>query len=381
MSGRAGRGMLTRWFWQKQVARAACLAGCVLALAGCGGDGDARPAGGASAVAAARPAPPPRRPVPLVWPTPNRAYGDGRPISDYVQPTVSGEVTSGLFGSVRSGGRQFHEGLDLFPLERDAKGEALDPVFAALRGVVRHVSDRAGASSYGRYVVLEHPEQSPPVYTLYAHLADIAPGVVPGATLAGGATLGRMGRSAGGYAIPKDRAHLHFEIGLRVADPLRFQAWYDKRGFGSRNEHGAYNGMNLMGMDPLAFFARRSAGGLFALDEIFREVPAALTLRIAHAAEPEFLRRHPSLRVSDAGGAARGGWEIDFTATGVPARWRGLAATETAGWKRDEVRILSTDTASLAANRGRDLVKTVKGRPTPDDDLRTVLEQIFGWKG
>lgn len=332
-------------------------------------------AGGAGRVAAV-PAAPPQ--VELVWPTPNPAYLEGRELAEFVQPTVSGEVQSGLFGSVRSGGRQFHEGLDLFPLVRDKHGEPADEVGAAMAGVVKHVNGKAGASSYGRYVVLEHPEQSPPVYTLYAHLAEVASGIAPGVRVKAGARLGTMGRSAGGYTIPKERAHLHFEIGLRLTDS--FQAWYKRRGFGSPNAHGPYNGMNLMGLDPLEFFARHRAGGLVSLDEVFREAPAAVTARVAHAGEPDFLRRYPSLLGSAPAPVVGfgGGWEIDFGATGVPLRWRRLPASELTGWKTDEVRIVAVDETLLAANRGRDLVKTSRGRPVPDEDLRTVLELLFG---
>lgn len=344
-------------------------------LAGCAPEAAPRAATGQNA-APARSAPPPLRPVELVWPTPNPAFAENKGPADFAQPTQSGEITSGLFGSVRSGGRQFHEGLDIRPLARDAKGEALDPVGAALAGVVRHVSARAGASSYGRYVVLEHPEQSPPVYTLYAHLAAIEPGVAPGRTMKAGERIGTMGRSAGGYTIPKERAHLHFEIGLRMTDS--FASWYKRRGFGSPNEHGLYNGMNLMGVDPLDVFARRRAGGLTSLDQVFRELPSAVTLRIAETDTPDFVRRYPSL-VSGAGPG--GGWEIDFSATGVPVRWRRLPAAEFAGWKAGEARVLSCDKDLLSKNRGRDLVDTKRGSDVPGEDLRTVLEQLFGWRG
>ncbi len=313
----------------------------------------------------------------LVWPVPNRAYLEGAPFEAFVQPTESGLIESGLYGSTRSGGRQFHEGLDLFPIKRDARGEAADDVFAALAGVVRHVSTRAGASSYGRYVVLEHPEQSPAVYTLYSHLADIDPEVRPGAAVRAGARLGLMGRSAGGYTIPRERAHLHFEIGVRVTDD--FQAWYDGRKFGNKNEHGLYNGMNLMGLDPLDFFDRHKAGALRSLDEVFRETQAAVTLRIAHLGEPDFVTRYPSLAKRAIG--LRGGWEIDFSATAVPLHWREISPGEFIGWKPNEARILSVDQALLDANRGRDLVRTLRGRPVPGRDLRTVLEQLFGWRG
>ncbi len=337
---------------------------------------------GATAGDSARKAAAQPRPVELVWPTPNQAFAEGHPMDTFIQPTVSGVLTSGLFGSVRSGGRQFHEGLDLLPVARDRTGMPLDQVGAAMAGVVRHVSARPGASSYGRYVVLEHPGQTPSVYTLYGHLADIAPGIVKGVEVRAGQALGTMGNSAGGYTIPKERAHLHFEVGVRMTDA--FQAWYGRRGFGSPNEQGLYNGMNLMGLDPLEFFARRKAGGLLSLDEVFREIPAAVTLRIAHAGEPDFVRRYPSLVAKGAGdgaGLVGGGWEIDFSATGVPVRWRRPAAGEFTGWKSGEVRILAVDKLLLAGNRGRDLVLPRRGAEVPADDLRTVLQQLFDWRG
>ena len=350
----------------------ALLAGCKIRP-----EGDAR--GGAVVARNDAPLPAPVR-IDVAWPTPNTAYLQGREFEAFVQSTASGETTSGLFGSVRSQGLQFHEGLDLFPLTRDRSGEATDPVFAALAGVVRHVSTREGASSYGRYIVLEHPGMSPAVYTLYAHLAAVVPGVVPGVEVAVGATLGQMGRSAGGYTIPKDRAHLHFEIGLRMTD--EFQAWYIRRGFGNRNEHGLYNGMNLMGIDPLELFARHRAGGVSSLDEVFSALPTAIKLRIANPVEPDFLRRYPSLisRHPTAELALGGGWEIDISPTGVPIRWRRLGTSEIVGWKLDEVRIVATDRALLAGNRGRKLVEIRKGVEVPGPDLRTVLELLFGVK-
>jgi hypothetical protein len=351
-------------------------------VAGCGEAGPDEVADGAAPRKPAVVSSPSRAPAPRVvdlrWPTPNDVFLRGGGPEQFVQPTASGEITSGLFGSVRSGGRQFHEGLDLFPVERDKRGEALDPVWAVLPGVVSHVSPREGASSYGRYVVLEHPEESPPVYTLYAHLASIEPGLKSGQSVAAGAPLGIMGRSAGGYKIPKERAHLHFEIGVRMTD--QFQQWYKARGFGSPNEHGLWNGMNLMGLDPLEFFGRRRAGALHKLDDVFAAVPTAVTLRVAVAEEPDFVRRYPSLVKADTTLSAglASGWEIELSATGVPLRWRRLTAADLVGWRPGEMRILAQDDALLAANRGRKLVVQRRGAPAAGDDLRTVLEQLFG---
>ncbi len=132
---------------------------------------------------------------------------------------------------------QFHEGIDIRCVSRDRHGRPADAVFAAMTGVVRHISTSAG-DSYGRYDVLEHPDQSPAIYTLYAHLSHIAPGLTTGDRVTRGQVIGTMGHSSGGYVIPRERAHLHFEMGVMVT--REFAAWYAKKGFGSPNDHGLY---------------------------------------------------------------------------------------------------------------------------------------------
>lgn len=314
--------------------------------------------------------------IELAWPTPNTAFRDGRPIADFVQPTESGEVTSGLFGCVRTHGTQFHEGIDLYPMARDARGEAADSVFAALDGVVRHINVRPGDSSYGRYIVLDHPGQTPAVYTLYAHLSAVAPGLKAGDRVALGQTLGTMGRSAGGYAIPKERAHLHFEFGVRVTDD--FQAWYDFRKFGSPNEHGGWNGMNLMGFDPLDFLTRFRAREVNNFQEYFARMPTAVRLRIATTKQPDFVRRYPSLltRPVPSGGVA--GWEIRVNATGLPFAWTPLSATEVAGLAAGAVRIVDIDQALVRTHRCKALVTARGTGHVPARDLNTLLQQLFG---
>lgn len=363
----------------------ACL--WLASLVGCGGGLDANDHGAArsaedGAKAASKRSPvssqsSPARRVELVWPTPNKAFAEGKDIAAFIQPTASGEVRSGLFGSVRSGGRQFHEGLDLLAITRDKKGESIDPVGAAMAGVVRYVSNSAGNSNYGRYVVLEHPQERPSVYTLYAHLRDVAPGLQAGRPVAAGERLGTMGRTSSGSPIPKDRAHLHFEIGLRVTN--RFAGWYAARGFGSPNPHGIWNGMNLVGLNPLDVFTRSQAGGLNSLAEVFAAQSPAVVLQIANAAEPDFVGRYPELVATEgaAGAEAAGGWEITLNETGLPFRWRRLAAAATVGFKTGEVRIQKVDEALLAANRGRKLVVQRGGRWAPDEHLSSLLEQLF----
>lgn len=311
----------------------------------------------------------------LSWPTPATGWSERRPLESFVQPTASGDPISGTFGSVRSGGTQFHEGLDLKPVGRNRQGEAEDPVFAVLPGIVRHIATRAGDSGYGRYVVLEHPEATPAVYSLYAHLAAIQPGLQRGARVTGGQVLGTMGRSAGGYTIPKERAHLHFEIGLMVTE--EFPSWYAARGFGSRNEHGLWNGMNLMGIDPLDFFRTYHGRSVDSFSDYFSRMPAAVRLRIATRRIPDFTKRYPSL-VTAGSSELLAGWEVWFTATGLPFRWSPVGIASVMGYRPNEVRILEVDDALLKTMRGRSLIAKRSGRPVPGRDLETVLQQLFG---
>lgn len=309
------------------------------------------------------------------WPAPNNGAGAGRPIEQFLQHAGSGDPESGSFGGVRSGGAQFHEGIDIMPLKRDKRGEATDPVFAALDGVVRHISTVAGKSSYGRYVVIEHPEVTPAIYTLYAHLASVAPGLQRGSAVRRGQTLGVMGRSAGGYVIPKERAHLHFEMGLMITRD--FQAWYDWKKFGSPNDHGLYNGMNLMGFDALDFYRHHRARQIGNFSQYFARMQPVVKLRIATTRTPDFVHRYPSL-VANERPMLVAGWEVWFNWTGLPYQWRALAAPEVVGLRPNQVRILEVDQAEERRQRSKSLAVQRKGNWVPGKDLEMVLQQLFG---
>jgi peptidoglycan LD-endopeptidase LytH len=313
--------------------------------------------------------------VEISWPTPNPAWERGRAYENWTQPTVSGDPRSGLWGSVRSSGTQFHEGLDIRPVSRDRHGEATDRVTAAMDGVVRHINTRAGDSSYGRYIVLEHPGQSPAVYTLYAHLARVEPGLRTGLAVKRGQALGVMGRSAGGYAIPKDRAHLHFEIGLRLTD--QFDSWFTWKKFGSPNQHGPWNGMNLMGIDPKDFLDRWRARRVDNFAQYFAGLDSAVRLRVATGRVPDFITRYPALLRQPITGLV-GGWEVQCDVTGLPFSWTPLSHAEVAGMRAGEVRIVAVDQAALRSFRGKSLVRTRGGQHSPGPDLTTMLQLVFG---
>jgi murein DD-endopeptidase MepM/ murein hydrolase activator NlpD len=311
------------------------------------------------------------------WPTPNRAWEQGRDHTAWVQPTVSGDPDSGLFGCVRTGGSQFHEGLDIRPIERrDARGEPTDRVTAAMDGIVRHVNSSPGNSAYGRYIVLEHPGLTPAVYTLYAHLARVEPGVRPGTAVKRGEVIATMGRSAGGYAIPRDRAHLHFEIGL-VMTTQTFADWYAWKKFGSPNEHGAYNGMNLMGIDPLDFLREWRLGRVDNFQQYLDRLRPVVRVRVATTRTPDFITRYPSLLRKPPGGFVAG-WEVECNATGIPFAWTPLTAAELGAQRSGTAQVVWADAALLRGTRCKSLVKGTPGRYAPGADLRTMLEQVFG---
>jgi peptidoglycan LD-endopeptidase LytH len=310
------------------------------------------------------------------WPTPSRAWEQGKGYEAWAQPTVSGELESGLFGCVRSNGTQFHEGLDIRPVARDSRREPTDLVTAAMGGVVRHVSTKAGSSSYGRYVVLEHPDAVPAVYTLYAHLAKIEPGIAPGREVKIGQALGLMGRSAGGYAIPVDRAHLHFEIGLVATTD--FASWYAGKKFGSPNEHGLYNGMNLLGIDPWDYLRSWRARQVNNFQEYFGRMRSVVRVRVATMRVPDFIRRYPDLLTKKMPVGPIGGWEVQCNATGLPFAWTPLTPNEVIGMRPNTARIVAVDAAALRAYRCKKLALPRGGGHVPGPDLDRILEQVFG---
>lgn len=315
----------------------------------------------------------------LVWPTPNTAWAEGRPIGAILQDTGTGDPESGGFGGVRSSGSQFHEGIDIKCVARDRRGEPLDSVFAAMDGVVRYINTVAGDSSYGRYIVLEHPDVTPAVYTLYAHLARVAPELRIGGRVARGQTLGTMGHSAGGYTIPKERAHLHFEIGVVVT--RNFQGWYDRQRFGSRNEHGIWNGMNLMGLDPLAVFNDWRAHRISTVQDCFARMETVVRLRVATMRVPDFVQRYPSLLTKPRPLGPVGGWEIRFNWSGIPFAWTPLTAAEVAGLPVERPQIVEVNTAVERRERSKSLAVAHRGGGwSTGRDLEIVLEQLFGWK-
>lgn len=257
----------------------------------------------------------------LSWPTEDDSFFKGAPIESLIQPTASGALNSGLFGYVRSNGKKFHEGIDIKSKKHNRKGEPTDKILAAIEGRVVYTNNFSGNSEYGRYIVILHDNLQVPIYTLYAHLSGIDPSVKVGKKVHAGEIIGVMGRSSN-EPIPKQRAHLHFEMGVMLSE--NFENWYSIQKFGNPNRHNIWHGFNLTGFDPLDFYTKWKTGKITSVDEYFRQFPVAFSLRIYNKKIPSFIKRYSRLATKPIESKNITGWDIDFTWFALPFRWTPL---------------------------------------------------------
>jgi murein DD-endopeptidase MepM/ murein hydrolase activator NlpD len=179
---------------------------------------------------------------PFQFPTANHAlYEMGDELKFFAPTAPDKPWTTGSFGCVRTDGRQMHEGIDIRCLQRGRHGEPTDPVMATADGTVVYFSTRPALSNYGKYVVIRHFIEGIEIYSLYAHLSEIQPGLVVGKQVKAGEVIATMGRTSNtGETITKDRAHVHFELNVFVNEG--FAGWYKQTFPKQRNDHGIWNG-------------------------------------------------------------------------------------------------------------------------------------------
>lgn len=260
----------------------------------------------------------------ITLPTANDALyepgGEGR----FFQGTAGHDWRSGTFGCVRTGGRQFHEGVDIRCVARDRRGEPTDAVVAVAAGEVAYVAGVAGQSNYGRYVLVRHQWDGVEVFSLYSHLGSVAAGLRAGRRVTRGEPVGTLGYS-GTQNIPKERAHLHFELCFQLN--CSFAGWFAPRmAKGQRNDHGSFNGLNFQGIDPAMFFrAFRKDPGL-GFREYMEAQRIAFTILFPGRRPPlSWMRAQQWCIVNGPEPAPVTAYEVWFTAEGVPTfvrpRW------------------------------------------------------------
>jgi hypothetical protein len=279
----------------------------------------------------------------------------------YFQSTISGTWESGQYGCVRMAtyGKRLHEGIDIKCLERDRKGEPIDPVYAVGDGSVAFINTHPGESNYGRYIILRHVWDGVEVFTLYAHLREIADGLRAGHAVTKGQQIAVLGHSANTHeGISRDRAHLHFEITFMMND--HFARWYAKRD-PKAPDFGNYNGQNFMGIDPAAFLRALRANPSLNFNEYLRQRSEAFRVLVAPRPFP-WLKMHPETVQPHEGTSAA--YEVVMNWVGLPIQIIPKTGDEV-GTERGRYPILkSVNEDELARNNCRYLVKRVKGRWT-----------------
>jgi hypothetical protein len=239
-------------------------------------------------------------------------------------------------------------------LRRNARGVPLDEVRSVAGGVLGYINRQPGNSNYGTYVVVLHDDPMGQVYTLYAHLAGITPGLAAGQAVSAGTVLGLMGNSPAGI-IPMARAHVHFEVGV-VANS-RFGNWF--RAQKLKPDHGLFNGLNLYGVNPLDFFRSRNASGRVEFRRVLASVPVAFKLLVPVSGALDYFRRYPSLWT---GAPFSGSWVvITCSEDGVVLGGRLPTPDELRRADTRRATVLMTDAAVLGRNGCR-LVVCDKGR-------------------
>ena len=235
---------------------------------------------------------------PFHLPTANQALFEKGGEERFFVPTTGHDWTAGCFGCVRSGGWQMHEGLDIKCLQRDRRGEPTDPVMAAADGTVVYMSDHPALSNYGRYLVLRHNIGGMEIYSLYAHLSAFAPDLKVGQTVRSGEKVAVMGRTSNTHeGISKERAHVHFELNLFYND--HFKLWYKKHYPTEHDDHGVWNGQNLVGIDPrLILLAERDEGPRFDLLHWVQQRPELCRVFVRKT-DFSWPRRYPMLVKND----------------------------------------------------------------------------------
>ncbi len=292
---------------------------------------------------------------PFQFPTANRAlYEPGNELK-FLAPTAPEKPwTSGSFGCVRDNGNRMHEGLDIRSLQHDRHGEPTDPVSATADGTVAYFSRKPGLSNYGNYVVLRHIVAGLEIYSLYAHLSEVQPGLAIGQSVRAGQVVGIMGRTSTAEPITRDRAHVHFELNLLVND--NFAGWFKKNSPGERNDHGIWNGQNLNGLDDRAILLEeRRQGAAFNLLNFVRSQTELCRVLVRATSFP-YLQRYSALVLPNPRAEKEGvaGYEIALNYNGVAFALMPRAESEIKS--RARFQLLGVNEGEARANACRRLV-------------------------
>jgi murein DD-endopeptidase MepM/ murein hydrolase activator NlpD len=226
---------------------------------------------------------------------------------------------------------------------------------ATADGTVAYLSTHPSLSNYGNYLVLKHNIDGVEIYSLYAHLREIRHDLRPRQPVKAGETVAEMGRTANTHeGISKERAHVHFELNLFAND--RFSSYYKKALPGEHNDHGEWNGLNLLGIDPRPILIEsRDPGTKFSLLDFIRH-QTELCRVVVRKTDFPWLKRYPALIRPNPVAAKEGvaGYEIALNFNGVAFELIPRAASEIIG--KTKYQLLSVNEPEYHKNPARRFV-------------------------
>ena len=329
----------------------------------------------------------------LVFPTPNQNLME-HPEHFYMKTARSGSDAwkGGMYGfsrnakSLKAGvvHTRFHEGVDIAPIMRDAKGYPLDSVVAIDSGTVVYVNAVAGRSNYGKYIVVRHVWDGSPFYSLYAHLNETW--VDSGAHVPQGFPLGRLGYTGAG--INRARAHLHFEITMLIN--WNFPAWYSSEYRDGANHHGYYNGINMSGLNVARLYERLSVEPDLSIRTfIAEEHEPFYKVQMPREGRLDLLWRYPWLLESSASANHRS-WEMTFDASGLPLSLRSVESQvkePTVSWAADspfpysyrtKSRVRGSTGSPSLSGSGQRFIRLLMAEPDSATYVALVAEGVIG---
>jgi murein DD-endopeptidase MepM/ murein hydrolase activator NlpD len=229
-------------------------------------------------------------------------------------------------------------------------------------------------SNYGKYIVVRHVIEGLEIYSLCAHLSAVRTGLKIGDAVKAGEVIGTMGRTSSAETIAKDRAHVHFELNVFVNE--NFAAWFAKNSPGERNDHGIWNGQNLLGLDPREILiAEHNPVKKFSLLEFVRGQTELCRVLVRAKSFP-FLKRYPALVLKNPVAEKEGvaGYEVALNYNGVAFALLPRAESEIKGAAR--IQLVSVNDAVAKANPCRKLVAQSGGRWRLTDKGQRELELL-----
>ena len=197
----------------------------------------------------------------------------------------------------------------------------------------------------------------------------------PGCPVKAGEPIAVLGRSANtAPAISKERAHLHFELSLRLSD--RFRAWHAARAPNQRNDHGEWNGRNFLGFDPAAVLRQQAAkGSSFSLLRHLKEQRELCRIAV-RVRSFSWLDRYRLLVEPDpqTPPAQIAGYELSLNSVGLPFRIVPRTAAGLKGAAR--FRVVAVNAEERAAHPCRRLVRSRTGGWELDRDGEQLLDLL-----